>query len=199
MRSSPPCRLYYNDYKVSPFSIGAGSLSAEAARLIIPHLTGGSTVETLTAGNFYSARDYPTIAAINDGRRRHLLIVNDGNNGTDASTVLPSKAYTATFNLSAWGMAPATTLVLSTAGASSFGEVTSYLQVPASGVISMPLPAYTVARLSAPIGSMLETNVSASEDTQVNAGASKGLPAATQVGALLLAQDLRCSACCAHA
>lgn len=98
----------------------------------------------------------PPLAVVNDGRRRTLLIVNEGYNAMDnpsqcpvtggakelCSTAYPSAAALVTLNISAWRVPVTATLLHVAASEFSFGEVAGILvgAQSAAGQPSIPQP-----------------------------------------------------------
>ena len=119
--------LHWGENSVAPFPVGDSTLSAEAARLVVSAMAGGYSLENVSAPAYTAAGSIhpwvfieaspnknipalvaPAVAVVNDGRRRTLLVSNDGGNPTDSANTAPYVSFpmVATFNIAAWAVRP---------------------------------------------------------------------------------------------
>ena len=148
--------LHWGDITTSPYPIGDTTLSAEAARLVISSMAGNLTLENVSRTSGYSLPSYfssfnayVSFRVVNDGLRRRLVIVNDGNNNT--SPTIGSYSFQAVVSVSGWGITAGTYITMQEASVNSFGEVTYFQKVPANLSVTLPVPGWSTVVADFPI------------------------------------------------
>lgn len=154
------------------FTHSPASLQLLPANRVIAQLAPAAPPRTHSS---YHRFTYPhaAVGVVNDGRRRRLLFVNDGNNPEDGPSVgctLPqgctSLPVTITFNVTAWNLPANTVLVHSVAAAGQqgvfMGEIYGIYPF-GQGMITITAQPFSVNVLTAPVGIQARSQRAASE------------------------------------
>ena len=143
-------------------------LNAEASRLVISAFVGNHTLETISRTSGYSLpssfpsafNQYTFFRVTNDGQRRRFVCVNDGVNSSTVSSRVTPQTFQAVIDMTTWGVAAGTYIVMQEASATSFGEVTHFARVPSNLSVSLTVPAWSTVVADFPIATQSKSESS---------------------------------------
>jgi len=152
-----------------PFSIGDSTLSGEMAAFIVPALSRSKMLYNCTTAKYSGSYVYPCAAVKSaDGKSLDILVTSDG------SDTAAGLSIAATFNVAALNAAPSYAVITEVSQATGspvyYGEVSQI--TTGSATITHTIPANGLIKLTIPLTANTLTNVTATADTYIAAGAN---------------------------
>ncbi len=164
--------IHWGENSAAPYPIGDTNLAGEAAAQMIPYLINAKTLGTcafptaLQAGsqntNYLVSGVYLFCVVVQDGPRRHIIIINDmnglGASGGSVTAAAPSGdpsfpapagiALTLTFDLSGMNIPLGSYVAINEVSSPSYWGETSYLGALSSSLLTRVLPPFGVMRIT---------------------------------------------------
>jgi hypothetical protein len=176
--------IHWADTTVAPYPIGDSTLSAESMGLVAQVVTGRKPLLTCAPPSSYTTfGGFLWCITVQDGARYHIVINNDVNGlgvsgGTTADPTSPSPtgtAFTFSIDLGSSGLGiPGTSYAVINEASSPtyFGEVSAFISLASSRLITHTLPAFGTMRITVPANPQAMTLLPASGSAAIAAGAN---------------------------
>jgi hypothetical protein len=177
--------IFWGDNTIAPYPVGDATMSGEAMAQIAGYVSGSKPLLTCAPPTSYTQfGGYLYCVTVQDTNKFHIIVSNDFNGlgtsgyGTTADPTYPAppgQAFTLSMDLGDAGLhVPATSFAVinEVSSPSYFGEVSAYLPLYQSRVITHTLPAFGTMRVTVPANPQTESLLTSTQSATIAAGAN---------------------------
>ena len=168
--------IHFGDVNTFPFKSGDTTSSGEAARILIQRIQNTKNLYTcsLTISNLGSGNSpYRSCICIADTSFNHIIIVNDGVNGSSTNTLIPYN-YNLNANFSSLSSPVGAVVIVEQVSKGNgyvyHGEVSQIIVLGSSLAFNYFIPAFAVVRLSVSLQVQNIIKIRPVSDTYITAG-----------------------------